>query len=112
MTIRIEQIDIVRMAQAVSAGPELDVIAIAQPAGEVAGADDIVNAADDVAVMMQGGSGSTFSYRDTAANRSECINDWNCLSSALKCISTCELSESTVSASMAAFSTGEALIFL
>jgi len=63
-------------------------------------------------LKSQGGSGSTFSYRDTAANRSECINDWNCLSSALKCISTCELSESTVSASMAAFSTGEALIFL
>ena len=59
VAVRIEQVNIVRMAQAVSAGPELDVIAIAQPAGEVAGADDIVNAADDVGVMMQGGSGST-----------------------------------------------------
>ena len=59
VAVRIEQVNIVRMAQAVSAGPELDVLAIAQPAGEVAGADDIVNAADDVAVMMQGGSGST-----------------------------------------------------
>ena len=51
-------------------------------------------------------------YRETAANSSECINAWNCLSSLLKCSCNFELSESTVMASMAVFSIGVAFIFL
>ena len=53
-----------------------------------------------------------FIYFATAANRSECSNDWNCLSSLLKCISRSELSEFTVTLSSAIFSVGVAVIFL
>lgn len=51
-------------------------------------------------------------YFETAANKSDFISDWNCLSSLLKCMVSFELSESTVIASIAVFSTGEAFIFL
>ena len=51
-------------------------------------------------------------YFDTAANRSECSNDWNCLSSLLKCICRSELSEFTVTLSSAIFSVAVAVIFL
>ena len=51
-------------------------------------------------------------YFDTAANRSECSNDWNCLSSLLKCIWRSELSEFTVTLSSAIFSAAVAVIFL
>ena len=47
---------------------------------------------------MLGDCGSP--YFDTAANSGECINDWNSLSSLLKCISRFELSESTVTPSI------------
>jgi hypothetical protein len=51
-------------------------------------------------------------YFETAANRSDFIKAWNCLSSVLKCSCSLELSESTVNASIATFSTGLAFIFL
>ena len=53
-----------------------------------------------------------FSYFETAANKSDFIKAWNCLSSVLKCNVSFELSESTVKASIAVFSTGDAFIFL
>src|SRR5437763_618702 len=49
-------------------------------------------------------------YFDTAANRSECNNDWNFLSSVLKCICRFELSEFTDTLSRAIFSVGVAVI--
>ena len=49
-------------------------------------------------------------YFDTAANKSECSNDWNCLSSALKCICRLELSEFTFTLSSATLSIGLAVI--
>jgi hypothetical protein len=49
-------------------------------------------------------------YFDTAANKSECSRDWNCLSSALKCICKSEPSEFTTTFCKATFSTGVAVI--
>jgi hypothetical protein len=49
-------------------------------------------------------------YFDTAANKSECSSDWNCLSSALKCICKSEPSEFTSTFCSATFSIGVAVI--
>ena len=57
MAIRVQQVNVIGMAETMSSGTEFHIVPVPETARDVPSPNDLVDAADDVSVMVQGGPG-------------------------------------------------------
>jgi hypothetical protein len=65
VAIGIKQIDIIRVPKTVPPRPELDIVAVAETARDIACPNDVVDAADDIAEVVQSTPSSVFGSSTT-----------------------------------------------